>query len=955
MYHPYKFDYLRILQIDGSEIFYYITKKKELKIENPKDEFDSHFCELLAPNLDLIYLSSIEKLKVSHLLDEQYSYDLISVTFEWDLKIGKRGGRITYQTNRTVAQTVTKDKIRDVLYTDGFVLNGKKYVRYKRSSGAARSGNCLFIKESLFKVMDQWSNTGIDPKDCYNNLVSFESYKALSLSGLIATLKLKPHNILFVKDIDATVKKEKVLRTFVNEKNELDIEEKECNIKNKIWDGEGLLDYSIFSKTRFKKKGMMLLRNRFFKSCVFNTNLQDWFKENKITRVNQLNGITFAKDIKDVKLVVTESSLKYIKMLPNGELNEENVKKWCDTISNEKGESLFGIVKTDKPQRYFYGDMVETTYQMLNTIHLTDQKTRSLMTKNIDYLAKIREIKKTPEYLRFYLKGEADPFDDFVDKQQNTFDDSEDVIEDMLEENIYTYKKLVCDLLLEINKDVIMTQTFKYFVYNETISSLAMRLYDGRVLVEGTYATLFGNPYELLLNIINKFEDQKSRFLHKGEICSPFFENGMNIVGSRAPHVTMGNLLCAKNVRNKEIEKWFNLTREIVIVDAIENNVQQRLNGADYDSDTMLLTNNPVLYANAKENYNKFLVPYSDFDPINNKLENLDENESKNILLNLSKIDHKISNNLVGLIINYSQLLNSYYWDRLNRKDKKNLPEIYRNIAKLAVLSNVEIDSAKRSFSFDTADELEIIEKYLDSLNLISLDKKRKRKQPLFFHRINLKNESHIGTIENHIRTNESDAFRTTMDFIWKNIYHETLLGGRFTESRDFAQLTDGPISQSKRGGKQYKIVDSVIEDLKELYVFLGNYYSKSKDVDDELRKRDFKHKMDEIVKKIKNYLDDVEMVRLIVIRLEKDKIEVGKDNQVGSFSNYFLLLFYLICHHHKDNARVFLSQLFISNTPVYQLKHVVYSPSLKFTLFDKYGYRINRSAVDKLVDAIWS
>ena len=56
--------------------------------------------------------------------------------------------------------------------------------------------------------------------------------------------------------------------------------------------------------------------NRFFKTCAFNTNLQDWFFDNDIEYVSQLAGYTTARDIKDVKLVITESSVKYLKFMP---------------------------------------------------------------------------------------------------------------------------------------------------------------------------------------------------------------------------------------------------------------------------------------------------------------------------------------------------------------------------------------------------------------------------------------------------------------------------------------------------------------------------------------------------------------------------------------------------------------------------------------------------------------
>ena len=946
MNYDYNFDFLRIIQIDGSEIFKFIKKKKPLVIKNTKEDFDSHFSELLSPSLDLLHLAEVNKLKVERLNDEQYSFDIINVTFDY-VFINK-------------AEKVSTEDIREYLYVNGFEVNGKPYVRYKRSSGAARGGHCLFIKKSLFNLMDKWSNAGLNPKDFEQDIVSFEAYKALSLSSIIGTLKLKPENILVVKDFKAALPhKEKVARVYVDN-NKLKVEESGCEIENKIWDGEGLLDESVFNTTKIStgtktkslsKNGMMLLRNRFFKSCVFNTKLQKWFKEKGITEVSQLNGITFAKKIKDIKMVITESSLKYLKMVKDG-YSKDAIKKWCSIISDSDGYSLFGIVKTDKPQRFFYGDMVETTYQLINTLHLKDKKALKLLSLNIDYIRKIRNIKQTPEYLRLYLKGEVDPFDDFADKMSENIDDSEYEIDEIAEETIYTYKKIVCDTLLDINKDVLRTSTFRYFVYDETINSLAMKLYDGRVLVHGTYATLFGNPYELLLYIVNEFKDGKSVFLHNGEICSSFFEeNGKEIVGVRSPHVTMGNLLLAKNKRDNNVEKWFNLTREIVIVDAIENNIQYRLNGADYDSDTMLITDNEVIVSAVKEQYQHFTVPYSDFNP----LKDAKIDTSINPLVRLSAIDNKIANNMVGLIINYSQLLNSYYWDLYNKNKKDpNLKSIYLNIAKLAILSGAEIDSAKRSFPFSSKDELSEMRDYLVSLDLISVNEKHTPRQPLFFYKISNKKDCPIGKIENHIKANIDSKFQTAMDFLWKNIHEEYLCGGRFRNVLTFSDLTKGNISKGRRGGKQYQLVKTVISNLEEIYKYTGNTYHRTSESDFELEKRKFKLIINKCLSKIKKHIQNIEMVRLTIVRLDKLQRKSGTELERGKYCNLFLLLFYLIYKLKGSEAYEFFGALFLSNTPVHRLQNIPYSPDSTYSLFNKYSYKIKTSAIDHIIDLIF-
>ena len=107
----------------------------------------------------------------------------------------------------------------------------------------------------------------------------------------------------------------------MNEDKELGLTaiEEETEIENVIWDGEALLDVSEFERAGYSDKGMMLLRNRFFKTCAFNTNLQKWFKDNGITTVGQLAGYTTARKVEDIKLVITESSLKYLKFMPKGQ------------------------------------------------------------------------------------------------------------------------------------------------------------------------------------------------------------------------------------------------------------------------------------------------------------------------------------------------------------------------------------------------------------------------------------------------------------------------------------------------------------------------------------------------------------------------------------------------------------------------------------------------------------
>ena len=69
----------------------------------------------------------------------------------------------------------------------------------------------------------------------------------------------------------------------------------------------------------------------------------------------------------------------------------------------------------------------------------------------------------------------------------------------------------------------------------------------------------------------------------------------------------MGNLNCVENNLSGEIWNYFDLGENIVCVNAIGENIQQRLNGCDYDSDTVLITDDKLL-VNAAARYKDFFT-----------------------------------------------------------------------------------------------------------------------------------------------------------------------------------------------------------------------------------------------------------------------------------------------------------------------------------------------------------
>lgn len=583
-------------------------------------------------------------------------------------------------------KTVKIRQLREYFYENGFYIDGIHYVRYKRSAGSSREGKCLFIDERLYKAMAKWSECGLKPK---TDLASWESYKALSLSSLKGMVNIPLECILFVPDYKSTFTDEVV--SVEIQDGALTAAHKQTEISNDIWDGESLLDESVF-RGNYADKHMLLLRNKFFKSCAFRTKLQKWFQDKNITleELKSRGFVTFATDINQIVMVTTPNSLKYLKFA--GGFTERNIRKWIENIND-----TFGVVKWDKSTRFFHGKMVQSSYQLLNTLGLTETQAAELLKPSIDYISLLR---KDVDFMRYH----------FTDAFAREKDDEEPVRPDGLADR--------ADVIFTLmHKCSHFDETELYANFrNDVVKSLKERLKRGHILLNGTNATLFGNGPELLKYIVG---EEIISELHSGQTYCKRFADKTKLLCARSPHITMGNLYSAENNMQGEIWNYFDLGENIVCVNAIEENIQQRLNGCDYDSDTMLLTDDKLLVETAEKYKDLFKVPVCKIETVKK------ENQT------LPELDHDTSNNKIGEIVNLSQKLNSLIWDKIHKgESEEKIKEIYGDVCKLAVLSGLEIDKAKRAYDIVNAGK-----------ELIALRKKYDKPSPVFFQEIDESNK----------------------------------------------------------------------------------------------------------------------------------------------------------------------------------------------------------------------
>lgn len=753
-----------ILSLEASDIFSHMYRDTNINYD---------YCGMIPYSLELIKLRK-EGLKTRYIQnrDKEISMDIINVKFNQKVKSGlelkkilkpnkdrinkeinvltNNGGskgeiekKISYRNNiRNLMKRINKEKqhpiwsettvdeLRKSLYIDGFVLNqidrktGEtkvvEYVVYKRSSSKSRTGQCLFIKKSLYNKMIKWSRMGLPfRKNMKVDLAGLLAYESLVGSSLEDTIKINPDQILIVDDVDSKFNQIcNVVRT--GDERLLNSYKENVTVSNSLFDGESLLDENYFEEG----VSMKLLRNHMFKSASFNCKIQKYLQDNcpKDTHYNSwVLKDMFNNDIyaKDVALIITPSSLKALKF--SGVLGEEKNMWDYWKLKVKEDDNLFGVCKHEKHSKLGFdekGDILQqTSYQMINCLPIVQND--------------IEELTKTEKLYIERLKND-DAF--FVDKikENATMINSNEMLAD----------------LYDINRDIINTKLFRDF-RKGFIKGHVNRTKKGKIKLNGDYCVMLGNPMEFLKHAIGQLNlsDVGSLSLIDNEIHTTLFEFNHEYVGFRNPNTSPSNVLIVKNKFVEDIHKYFNLTNNIVCVNAIKFPIQDILSGCDYDSDTVLLLNNNKILELGKKCFGNYQVCINDV-----------ESQKKQYRLNkkdMFEIDNQLSTSQrnIGKVVNLGQFCMSVYWHLINNNESgDHVDELLKKVDVMTVLSGIAIDMAKKFYEID-------IDREICNVHKNEQLKKRKNK-PMFWEHV-----SQSKTIKNRI-----EEYDCPMDFLIKEL-----------------------------------------------------------------------------------------------------------------------------------------------------------------------------------------
>ena len=572
--------------------------------------------------------------------------------------------------NKDLYQKKSKEAIReefyrngvDVTYTttnkQGEVVKAEKihYRMLYRSTGKAKAGSCMFISDRLYKKAHDFLYMGIKLPKNNAPIVEASAYVSLVASSVVDRICINPKNILILEDVDSFFRTN-VVSVETNQNKECFAKTiKDYQVKNTLFDGQALIDKSIFPSWG---NGYILLRHHMCKTAAFKADIKAFFKDyfgeeyNQATVVDMFGNKHYAKDI---QMITTDNAMKWLKF-------DISYEYWCERV-NMNG-NMFGIVKTAHKSKF--GEVQRMSYQMINSLDVGIMKNVSKVSREY-----IMSLKSDDDVFLQYLRDNTNFANDF------------DVLVALCEQNPDFIR---CDYFIERRRKIIKGYIHKFKT--------------GKVIQEGDNLVMVGSPYAMLLHAVG--EDVEKDDTLKGrdgaiECYTKRFPPNLQLAGFRNPHNGKNNILSLYNVDSEKLDKYFDIGQQCVAVNCIHTDLQDRANGCDFDSDSIYCTNQVDIAQYAK-------YCYKHYPTIVNNIPK-EKNCYTNSMADYALIDNNLSHSqlAIGESSNLAQLALTYTY---NYDDQK-----YKDyVCILSVLAQVSIDSAKRRYDIDIANEIRRIKR----------------------------------------------------------------------------------------------------------------------------------------------------------------------------------------------------------------------------------------------------
>ena len=759
-----KIDYtkkLKQIYIDSIEANYiYIdkcakkeSKRTEYKIGNSWFEFQK-IKTRKAVLTDSLFIRYMNKKIIRYSGD--FCRDFIVVKFNYDAE---------YRIDN-VEKKISKHDLRKMFYKNGVDYTFEKKnkrgeiveripVHFKmlmRSTGKAKQGECVFIRDSLhhkainfltmglYDLMDKQSKD--DPEKVFK-LVELSAYQTLTTATAKGYIQIPLENILVVKDeevfsdwMNAAIVKV-VDKVHFKPEYELDFEsprlENIINKKGFTFDEDKAKENNLIlipekTKDALRDKGFRIngkypgkhrLVEYTKKECTVNrvTDAQiknimwdgmglideSMFPKDKngfiYCRSHFFKSCLFRGNIQEFFRDYCEKhGLDYDTYFTDSDMFGRKLKlKDIKVIITDKSlkwinkfEDMMGCTKK-KAYRYYYNYMkrFDDYFSIVKTAHPSKWGELQLMAYQMN-----NSIPTTDREILGYITECGIK----LCNELKTSDRAYLKYLDMTKNN-FNINELLIELV-KWNPGFLRTEFFRD-KKSRHISELKKDCKEGRLPQIGDNLTIMDNPIALLLKAFgdkNFLDEGCFELMGDGVQCyAPRFNEGERLAAFRSPHNSPNNIIHLYNVYSEKLIKYFqNIGQNVIVFNAIKTDTQARLSGHDCDSDFVYVTNQHDLADLARKAYTEYPTIIND----------IDENGANNYHFTLedyAKMDNQIADaqESIGTSTDTAQLALSYYYD--GGMESKELENCF---IVLSVIGQISIDLAKKCFDIDVVKEI---------------------------------------------------------------------------------------------------------------------------------------------------------------------------------------------------------------------------------------------------------
>ena len=574
----------------------------------------------------------------------------------------------------------------------------RRYIAFERSASMSRHNVLSFVREDVYEPLRERMMLGMKIGNCqlsklyaYNGLM-FTGGRREEIQNLLQEKRIvvidnpksivKGADIITVEDDGTDNPVRKYSR--VEAKADVDVLE---------FDGEGIISKELsYMLTESGKHHSFQIRLPYIKGVVHEVDFKKLFSELRVEEIKDIWGNAHA--VADVDMILTKSMFKSFGWMT------ENGLTWAEYLERCRKYNyalyISGMDKTE-PQ-----ETTELNYQFLNTLALTDEEFRPLDLP----LGWDKSPNTDPRH--WLTKTTEAAYYDYVGELGNRQKHFTDILND--EDIGATDKRKQRAEIIEQNP-LFMEEAIYAKELSDKAESVRERYAVGRLLVAGDNRYLSDDLMRLLAYIVECAEGESKAYKKLVEEClsgntvyapKPAYTKQEYYTLLRSPHIARNEeaLVCPLSKVGKLRKKYLSHLRYVVMVDS-RSLIPDRLGGADYDGDMVKTIADPLVNNCVRKGYDDAaslpVLKIPSADPI--------IADANDWYARMETVKSTFSSR-VGQISNAALRRGIIAYDENSQSDERAASR--QDTEVLAILTGLEIDSAKSGVKPDLSEYLEV-------------------------------------------------------------------------------------------------------------------------------------------------------------------------------------------------------------------------------------------------------